>query len=589
MYFTISNLAKFLLLISLCKSQPSRRKPRSLELVNFLVNGEQFASRELADITPEQNSEYDFIIVGAGSAGATLASRLSEIEDARVLLIEAGRSESLTMDIPLLVHFLQFNNDINWKYRTEPSDKYCLGMTDRRCNWPRGKVMGGSSVLNYMMATRGDPSDYDNWEKLGNKGWSYNEVLPYFKKLESMQIPELIKDKRTRNANGPLNIEYPRYRTPMVKEFLKAGLEMGYDIVDYNGNSTLGFSYIQGTTKNGERMSTNKAYLHPVRSRRNLLLSRNSLGSKILIDPNLKRAFGVEFIKHGRKITVRARKEVILCAGTIGSPQLLMLSGIGPKAHLQEHGIRVIKNAPVGENLMDHVPYGGLIFLMNQSTPLLVPNLFNPTFPYMQNYLSRREGPFTSFGGAEGIAFIDVDRPGDTNSIPNVELCFVGTSLTAEYNLYKVFGISEEYFDKMYKNIIWKYSWMIFPFVLRPKSRGMILLNNKEAGSEPKIIPNYFSDPEDMRMTIKAIRTAIAISKSKGLRKFGSMLHDIPIFGCEKFEYDSDQYWECAVRTFPFTLYHFSGTCKMGPESDSTAVVNPRLKVKIVKNLNLIF
>ena len=579
MYFTISNLAKFLLLISLCKSQPSRRKPRSLELVNFLVNGEQFASRELADITPEQNSEYDFIIVGAGSAGATLASRLSEIEDARVLLIEAGRSESLTMDIPLLVHFLQFNNDINWKYRTEPSDKYCLGMTDRRCNWPRGKVMGGSSVLNYMMATRGDPSDYDNWEKLGNKGWSYNEVLPYFKKLESMQIPELIKDKRTRNANGPLNIEYPRYRTPMAEEFLKAGLEMGYNIVDYNGNSTLGFAYIQGTTKNGERMSTNKAYLHPVRSRRNLLLSRNSLGSKILIDPNLKRAFGVEFIKHGRKITVRARKEVILCAGAIGSPQLLMLSGIGPKAHLQEHGIRVIKNAPVGENLMDHVPYGGLIFLMNQSTPFVVPKLFNPTFPYMQNYLSRREGPFTSFGGAEAIAFIDVDRPGDTNSIPNVELCFVGTSLIADYNAYKLYGISEEFFNRMYKKIIWQYSWTILPIILKPRSRGRILLRNKEAGSEPKIIPNYFSDPEDMRVMIKAIRTAIAISRSKGMRKFGSMLHDVPILGCEKFKYDSDQYWECAVRTFPFTLYHFSGTCKMGPEWDSRAVVNPNLQV----------
>ena len=579
-------IMKLILLITLFEVQSSQRNPKSFDLWNlkfnllkFLNEGEQFASMELLDTTPERNYEYDFIIVGAGSAGATLAARLSEIEDATVLLIEAGGSENLVMDIPVVPHVLQFSNDVNWKYRTEPSNKYCLGMTDRRCNWPRGKVMGGSSVLNYMIASRGNPNDFNNWAKMGNKGWSYEDVLPYFKKLENMQIPELRRDTSVHSSKGPLSIEYPRYRTPMAKEFLEAGLEMGYNLVDYNSNHTLGFAYIQGTTKNGERMSANKAYLHPVRDRRNLVLTRNSLVEKVLVDPISKRAFGVQFIKYSRKINVRARKEVILCAGAIGSPQILMLSGIGPKRHLQEFGIKVIKNAPVGDNLIDHISYGGLIFLVNQSTPFLMNKLFNPVFPYIQDYLSRRDGPFTSFGGAEAIAFIDVDRPGDSGSRPNVELCYAGLSLLADANAYTIYGLTEEFFQKMYKNAINQYAWTVFPFVLNPKSKGRILLKNRQAGSEPRIISNYFEDPEDMRLMIKAIRTTIAISKSKGMRKFGSALHDVPVFGCETYEYDSDQYWECAVRTFPSTFYHISGTCKMGPEWDSTAVVNPRLQV----------
>lgn len=585
---TIATVVKLILLFAFCEVQSSQRNPRFFDIWNlkfnflkFLHEGDQFASMEFLDTTPEQNSEYDFIVVGAGSAGATLASRLSEIENDTVLLIEAGRSENLAMDIPLLPHVLQFSNDINWKYRTESSNKSCLGMTDHRCNWPRGKVMGGTSVINYMIATRGHPNDFDSWARMGNKGWSYEDVLPYFKKLENMQIPELRKDRSVHSTKGPLNIEYPRYRSPLAKEFLGAGLEMGYNLVDYNSNHTLGFAYIQGTTKNGERMSTNRAYLHPVRDRRNLVLTRNSLVEKVLIDPISRRAHGVQFTKYGRRINIRARKEVILCAGAIGSPQILMLSGIGPKSHLQDFGIKVIKNAPVGENLMDHVPYGGLIFLVNQSTPFLLSKLFNPAFPYIQDYLSRRNGPFTSFGGAEAIAFIDVDRPGDSRSQPNVELCFAGLSLLADPNAYKLYGLSEEFFQKMYKNVINQPAWTIFPIVLKPKSRGRILLRNRHAGSEPRLISNYFEDPEDMRVMIKAIRTAIAISKSNGMKKFGSMLHDVPILGCEIYEYDSDQYWECAVRTFPYTLYHFSGTCKMGPEWDSTAVVNPRLQVLI--------
>ncbi len=329
----------------------------------FLRENEQLTSTGLKDITPINNEEYDFIVVGAGSAGATIAARLSEVPDVTVLLIEAGKNENLFMDIPIIVNYLQLSDEVNWKYQTEPSENYCLGMTDYKCNWPRGKVMGGSSVLNYMIATRGDPRDYDNWAAMGNDGWSYKDVFKYFMKLETIGIDDLTRDKAMHNTNGPLYIGYPSFHTPLAESFLEAGQELGYPKIDYNADQHVGFSYIQSTTKNGTRMSTNKAYLHPAKKRKNLFLSKLSHVNKVLIDEN-KRAYGVEFTKSNVTIRVTARKEVILSAGAINSPQILMLSGVGPSKHLTEMNIDVVQDAPVGENLMDHVSYGGLVFLL---------------------------------------------------------------------------------------------------------------------------------------------------------------------------------------------------------------------------------
>ena len=547
--------------------------------LRFLQAGQRYMNMELPDMTPEQNAQYDFIVVGAGSAGATLASRLSEMEDSTVLLIEAGRSENLMMDIPLLVNMLQFSDEINWKYKTEQSDKYCLGMTDRRCNWPRGKVMGGSSVLNYMIATRGDPRDYDNWAKLGNEGWSYNELLHYFKKLESLNIPVLRNDTVMHNNKGPLNLEYPPYHTPLAEGFLEAGLELGYPLIDYNGRERVGFSYIQATMKNGERMSSNRAYLHLAKRRSNLFLTRSSMAEKIIIDSKTNRALGVQFNKEHVSIKVRARKEVIVCAGAIGSPQLLMLSGIGPKDHLKDVGVPLVKDAPVGENLMDHIAYGGLVFLVDQPVAILPNEVTNPARPYIREYLADRYGPLTVPGCVEALAFMEVDRPGDTESYPNVELLFIGTSMIAGGGFYQNVGISDTFWEQLFSKIQGQNSWTVFPMLMRPKSRGKILLKNNLPATKPRIIPNYLDDPEDVRVIVKGIRAAIEVSKTRAMRRFGSELYDLPIKDCEKFQNDSDAYWECAARTFTFTIYHHSGTCKMGPERDPTAVVNPRLQV----------
>ncbi|XP_046608292.1 glucose dehydrogenase [FAD, quinone]-like [Neodiprion virginianus] len=556
-------------------------------VVKFLREGEIYQHAEPPDMTPGPDAEYDVIVVGAGSAGAVIASRLTEVPELKVLLLEAGRSENLIMDIPLLVNYLQFSNDVNWKYRTEPSDSYCLGMKDRRCNWPRGKVMGGSSVLNYMIATRGDKRDYDRWAELGNVGWSYDEVLRYFKKMENIGIPGLRVDEKMHNTEGPMAINYPTFHTPLATAFLEAGEELGFDIQDYNGRTETGFSYIQTTTANGSRVSTSRAYLHPVKTRRNLFVSKNSLVSKVLVDPRDKRAVGVEFYKNNRKFAVRARKEVVLSAGTIGSAQILMLSGIGPAEHLADIGIPLVKDAPVGKNLMDHIAYGGFIVLVDQPASIITRDIMNPVKPYIADYLTNRQGPLTVPGGCEALAFLNTDTPNDHGSWPNVELLFQGASLGSDQGVRRGFGISDQFWSQTYREIENRHSWNILPMLMRPLSRGEILLRNRNIRSPPRIIPNYMSHPEDVRVMVAGIRAAQNVTRTKAMRQFGSRQFDVQFPGCQRFTYDSDGYWECAARTLTFTIYHHSGTAKMGPPGDPTAVVNPRLQVYGVKGLRV--
>lgn len=554
-------------------------------LNKFLNDGENFASQEPPDVTPLNTEKFDFIIIGAGTAGAVLASRLSEIKSFKVLLIEAGRSENLIMDVPLLVHFLQDSNDVNWKYQTEPSDKFCRAMDGNSCAWPRGKVMGGSSVLNYMIATRGHHKDYDNWEKLGNPGWAWKDVFPYFKKLETMGIDKWRKNKKLHNDNGPVYIDFPPYHTPLATAFVEAGSELGYNFIDYNGEDYIGFSYLQTTMKNGTRDSSNRAYLHPVKNRPNLTVTKNSLVTKLLFDSDKKRAIGVEFIKMNRVYQVYARKEIILSAGAIGSPQILMLSGIGPANHLKDMGITPIIDAPVGENLMDHIAYGGLIFKVNQPVGLILPDIMNLANPYVQDFLWKRTGPATIPGGCEAIAFIDTDRPRNHSAYPNIELLFVSSSFASIDQVRRTYGISDNFWKKTYSKYESTYTWTIYPMILRPKSKGKILLRSTNIYDKPKIYPNYLANKEDVKVLIAGIRAALTIGKTAAMKRYGTEFIDIPLPGCEKYKKNSDQYWECGLRTLTFNIYHYSGTCKMGPRNDPTSVVDSNLKVSSIYRL----
>lgn len=548
-------------------------------LMKFLEQGQTRLKRELLD-QPRVRSEYDFIIIGAGSAGCALANRLSENPKWKVLLIEAGQGENLLMDIPMMVHYLQAYS-VNWGHKTERSEKFCLAMNNNQCNWPRGKVMGGSSVLNYMVYTRGNKRDYDNWAALGNIGWDFRNVSHYFRKLENNIANDLTPGFH--GKNGPLTVSNIRFKTETAKAFIDAGIEQGEKYVDYNGPQQVGFSYLQATVDNGTRQSSNVAYLYPITNRRNLHVKKNSLVTKLLIDAD-KRVYGVKFIANGRSYTVNASREVILSAGAINTPQILMLSGIGPAKHLQQLGIDTVANLAVGYNLMDHAAPGALTFLVNTTTlrPLSIFDL-----NVVGKYTSNLDGPLTSAGGVEAIAFYDTDHPNDPDGYPDLELMHIGgpiNDLIFRHN----FGIRDEIFEDVIESMgIDREAFTVFPMVLRPKSRGRIKLKSSNPFDYPAILPNYFADPYDMDISIRGIRQMIKLLDTKAMQKLGAELWRKPVAGCKQLVFNSDAYWECYTRHFTFTIYHYCGTAKMGPSTDRRAVVDPTLKVYGVTGLRV--
>ncbi|XP_011705650.1 PREDICTED: glucose dehydrogenase [FAD, quinone]-like, partial [Wasmannia auropunctata] len=304
--------------------------------------------------------------------------------------------------------------------------------------------------------------------------------------------------------------------------------------------------------------------------------------TKILIN-STKHAVGVEFIKNNRTVHVFASKEVILCAGAIGSPQLLMLSGIGPEKHLTEQEIKVIQNAPVGENLMDHLLYIGLYWIVNASISLTSSELSNPINSYM--FFINQTGPWTSPGLAESLAYINAKHPDKRSGLPDIELLFSGIqpinfispivlNLKDPLSLYLKYG---EY-----------HSWTVVPVLLKPKSRGRITLLANNVNVKPKIVPNYFNDSDDVNTMIAGIRAALKIGQTKVMQAFNSQLLNMTNVECDKHEYDSDAYWECMIRISSSTVFHPSGTCKMGPRGDPTAVVDPRLKVIGIEGLRVV-
>ncbi|XP_065204345.1 glucose dehydrogenase [FAD, quinone]-like [Planococcus citri] len=585
MKINMSIIVLMMVLILITQTYQQSFPPLFQGLLKALREGLQYSSNEPTD-RPIILKEYDFIIVGAGSAGNVIANRLTEIPEWKVLLIEAGCEESIVMDTPILANMIQFTQ-ANWNYKTVPSNEYCLGMNNHQCNFPRGKVMGGSSVLNYMIYTRGHWKDFDNWANMGNTGWDYQNVLKYFKKLEDVQIPRYASDTTYRSTGGYQTITEAPYHSKSAETFVKAGVEMGFPTPDINGQFQIGFSYHQLTMRNGTRCSTSRAYLHPIRDRPNLHVKKYSTVTKILINPKTKVAYGVEFQRKKRKFRVLARKEIILSAGAINSPQLLMLSGIGPREHLEEKGIPVIEDLPVGENLMDHVALGGMSFTMNDKVSIMTHRLLED--PYSINdFLHYHRGPISIPGGTEALAFFDLEDLNNIGGHPDLELLFINGMLSSEATLRKNFGITDEIYDRVYKPNEGVDGITIFPMVLRPKSKGRILLNDVNPFRHPLIYPNYFSDERDLDVLVKGVRLSQKlIIETEAMRGLKTTLLNVSLPGCLNYTFDSDDYWKCHARNLPFTIYHLSGTCKMAPVTDSTCVVDPRLRVKGVKNLRV--
>ncbi|XP_044743650.1 glucose dehydrogenase [FAD, quinone]-like [Chrysoperla carnea] len=521
--------------------------------------------------TSELKSEYDFIVVGAGSAGCVLANRLSEIADWSVLLIEAGGPETFNMDVPALAGLNQ-HTSFDWSYYAEPSNHFGLGLENQTMYFPRGKVMGGSSVTNFMIYTRGNPKDYDQWNITG---WSYIDVEKYFLKLENYNVPD--PDNEFGN-DGPMYINVVPYHSNLSNHILKAAQEYGLPLINTNGPKQVGVSRLQSTIKNGVRFSTNTGYLTPIRnSRPNLHLIRNCQVTKVLVDnfaDSNPKASGVQFVCSDGKIsTIFTRKEVILSAGAINSPQILMLSGIGPKNHLTELDIPLIKDLPVGDNMMDHINMFGLQFLVNQTV-----------FPKsdFDLYETERSGPLSTPAAVEVISFSQ--QVG--SEIPSIEQLFISSppgKLVCEN-----FNLKQDIYEEIYKPVETLPGFLVFSLLQHPKSRGWLRLRDSNPFSKPKIFPNYLSHPEDIDMLILGIKEAINISKQPSLQQYGTTLYNKPITQCKNYEFGSDDYWKCQIRTTTFTLYHQCGTCKMGEIGDPTAVVDSELKVQGVLGLRVV-
>ncbi|XP_051160389.1 glucose dehydrogenase [FAD, quinone]-like [Leptopilina boulardi] len=546
-------------------------------IFDLLNSSKQITNKIVSNVT----GKYDFIVVGAGSGGSVIANRLSENKKWRILLLEAGNPEGVLNQIPLLVSYFQLT-DYNWGYKVEPQNNACLGMNNKQCPWPRGKSLGGTSTLNYMIHTRGNKLDYDLWSQMGNEGWSYNEVLPYFKKSEKFKVPG-IENSTYHGTDGYLCVEHVPYHSELATAFLKAGKQLGYKINDPNGVDQIGFSYIQVNMDRGARCSAATAYLKV--NRPNLEIMTGTRVTKVLINKN-NQAYGVEFVKNSKKQRVLCTKEVILSAGTIDSAKLLMLSGIGPKEHLDELGIPVIQNSKVGYNMYEHIGFLGLTFMVNQSVTLLQSTLSRPSNVFQ--YIAHRKGPISIPGGAEALAFIRTKYAQDSR--PDVELLFASGSLHSDGGLFlkRGLGISDELYNTVYKPIENKDAWSIWPIMQHPRSVGRLKLKSKNPFQAPILETNFFTHPADVEIILEGLKHAIKISKTEPFQRYGTRIHDIKIPGCVNFEFASDDYWRCAIKHLPSMMNHEMGTVKMGSKNDPNAVVDAELRVHGVERLRVV-
>ncbi|XP_047987455.1 glucose dehydrogenase [FAD, quinone]-like [Leguminivora glycinivorella] len=534
--------------------------------------------------------EYDYIVVGAGSAGSALASRLSEDKQKprpMVLLLEAGKPECLLTEVPMLAAQWPIS-EYAWPYQAEPQPGICTGSENNRCYWPRGKAVGGTSLINFMIYTRGRPQDWDRIAADGNYGWSYNDVMYYYMKAEKADLQRLPKHPPYHGEEGPLNVENMSFRTGLVEAFLEAGRKMGYPTVDYNAPEGFGFGYVQSTTHYGHRVSAAKAYLHDHKRRRNLHILPSATVTKVLIEPNTKRAYGVEYVRNGKRYTVRCRREVILSAGPIASPQLLMLSGVGPKQHLESLGIPVIQDLPVGRTLYDHVAFPGVVFpLTRNNASLTIAKVLQAK--NLIQWLTYGDGALSSIGSIEGIGYIKTSQSDDLEQVPDIELISMAGSIALDDGLFlrRAWKIKDKTYKEAFSPLNGRDTWSAVPMLLQPKSKGYLELRDTNPFSHPIMHGNYLSDPRDLATLREAVKTVIQIGESEPFRKYGAQLHLAYYSQCKNEVAGSDAYWDCAIRTLLISLHHQIGTCRMGPPNDLEAVVDPELRVYGVDGLRV--
>lgn len=505
---------------------------------------------------------YDYIIIGAGSAGCVLANRLSASGKHRVLLIEAGGTDKrFFVQMPIGYGKTYYQKAVNWMYTAEPSK----GTQNRSSYWPRGKLLGGSSSINAMVFVRGNKQDYDDWAAMGNPGWSYDEVLPYFKRMESWQGGA----SPYRGHQGPLQIANVSHELhPLCDNFIEAGKQLGLPYnADMNAGNQEGVGFYQLTTHKGQRVSSARAYLWKARSRANLTVIKRAQVTKLLFAPELgsKQTTGVEFVKRGRLQQVHANKEVILSAGSINSPQILQNSGIGPTDVLAAAKVPLRHASPaVGQNLQDHL---GMDYLYTSKLPTLNEQL-RPWYGKLWQgivYLLTRKGPLSLSVNQAG-GFVKTE---DSLPYPNIQLYFSPVSYTRA-PVGKRPLLNPDPFP----------AFLLGLSNCRPKSRGQINITSNDPLQAPKIEPNYLSHEDDVKELLAGVKLLRQMARQPSFKK---------VIG-EEFRPGPDCYTDEQlmddIRGYAWTVFHPTSTCRMGPEGENS-VVDHELKVHGLTGLRI--
>ncbi|KPI96023.1 Glucose dehydrogenase [acceptor] [Papilio xuthus] len=534
-------------------------------------------------VTDDPN--YDFIVVGAGSAGAVVANRLSEVPSWKVLLVEAGGNPTVSTEIPQLF-YNSMNTEVDWGYKPEPSETACKGYKQHRCAWPRGKVLGGSSSINAMFYVRGNKADYDEWAAMGNTGWSYEEVLEYFKKSENFSEPLTKENKKYHSKEGYLNVQKIEAAHPFEDVIIKAATEVGIKhLNDINGANQMGITRSYSTIKEGKRHSTARAFLSPIKDRPNFHVIKNGFVSKILFHPKSNKVSGILIQKDGKEIVVHAKKEVIISAGSINTPHLLLLSGIGPKEHLESFNIEVKADLPVGENLQDHV-----FFPTYFSTP--TEHKFN-TLPAIttafSEYILTNEGIYSDVNPHRIIAFVNSSDPNAVSPEVQCHYLVLPPKIANLIDILGLHNLTEEVKNKFEEINENNSVIVVYDVLLKPKSKGKIMLKSTDPREYPLIYADYFKDPDDLNVLIRnAKKYILTLENTETFKQFGLKLNWLDIEACRGLDKGSDEFLACIAKEMTFSLYHPVGTAKMGPDGDKTAVVDPELRVRKIEGLRVI-
>ena len=496
--------------------------------------------------------EFDYVIVGAGSAGCVLANRLSADGKSSVLLLEAGPADTnLWIHVPLGYGRLFKEKSVNWMYQTEPEP----GLDGRTVFQPRGKVLGGSSSINGLLYVRGQHEDYDRWRQHGNSGWGYDDVLPYFKKAENQQRGA----DDFHGVGGPLPVSDSRHADPLSSAFVAAAAETGIPVnPDFNGASQEGAGFFQTTTRRGRRASTAVAYLRTAKARANLQVETSALAQRILFEG--RRASAVEYRKAGSLRTARARKEILVSGGAYNSPQLLQLSGVGPAELLRKHGIDVVLDAPgVGHDLQDHMQ---VRVVTRCAKPITLNDIVNHPVRRIlagARYAAFRKGPLTIAAGTSGAFFKTSPRL----ATPDIQIHFLPFST-----------------DKMGEKLHSFSGFIASVCQLRPESRGSLRIRSADPAAPPEIRINYLAAEVDRTTNVEGLKILRKILQAPALRPY--VVEEVDPGA--KASTDEELLNYC--RATGSTIYHPTSTCRMG--SDPLAVVDQRLRLRGIEGLRVV-